>query len=162
LHLAFAKQQPLHSLLDPLASLGRIQGLPLGILYRDVQQPQERGQPGFQQLVKGQKLADDLFADAPVVIPILNVEVPLQQGDDRQVWGRPAIGDRAGLDDRPAVGTPGVRDLPDEPRLPDAGLAHQRHHMAVTGRDPSERQPELLQFPIASDESRKPPRGSRT
>ena len=50
-----------------------------------------------------------------------------------------------------------VRDLPDEAGLPDAGLAHDRHELAVAGPRVPERLPELLQLGVAPDEARQPP-----
>ena len=54
-----------------------------------------------------------------------------------------------------------VGHLPDEPRLPDAGLADDGHHLAVPARRAAERLPELLQLHVPAHEASEPARGRR-
>ena len=93
------------------------------------------------------------------VVPVLDLEVALEQVDDRQVAGRLAVGDGARLQDEPAVDAMGVRDLPDEPRLPDPRLPDEGDHLAVAGAGPLEGLAKLLQLGLPPDEAGEAARG---
>ena len=113
---------------------GGIERLPLGVLDGHVEQRQEGRQGRLQGPVQREELAGHLLADLARVVALLDLEVGLEQVDDRQVAGRLAVGDRAGLEDEPALGAVGVGELPDEARLPDAGLADEGDDLAVARR----------------------------
>ena len=55
------------------------------------------------------------------------------------------------MQDEPALGAMGLRDLPDEAGLPDAGLPDDGHDLAVAGRGPCQRATQLLQLGASPD-----------
>ena len=89
-----------------------------------------------------------------------DLEVALEEVDHREVRRGLAVRDRARLEDQPAVGPVGVGDLPDEARLPDAGLAHDRDHLAVPARRAAERLAELLELRVPRPRSGVSPRAA--
>jgi hypothetical protein len=95
-----------------------------------------------------------------VLVPLVDMEVVLEEVDDREVGRCLPVGDRAGLDDQPAVGAMGVRHLPDEAGLADTRLPHDGHDLAVSRRLPQGLS-ELLQLDVATDEPGQSPRRRR-
>ena len=140
---------------------GRVQRLPPAVLHRHVEQREERGQRRLEGAVEREELARDLLPDGAGLVPVGDLEVALEEVDHREVGRGLAVRDGAGLEDQPAVGPVGVGDLPDEPRLPDAGLADDRDHLAVPARRAAERLAELLQLRVPAHEAREPARGRR-
>ena len=62
LHLALPQQEPLHGVEGAPAALGRIEGRPLRVIGRHVEQRQERRQAVLQRPVQRQELARHLLA----------------------------------------------------------------------------------------------------
>jgi hypothetical protein len=113
--------------------LGGIEGLPLRLLNRYLQERQDGGQGRTQRLVEPQHFAYHLLAPAPQVIAVVDAAIVFEQVQHWQVGGRLAIGHRAAGEHEPSLGVMGMQELVDEARLPHARLAHQRHHLAVPG-----------------------------
>ena len=153
LDLALPEQQPLDRLERALPALRRVEGVPRGILHGDVQQRQERRQERLQRAVQHQELAGHALADRPRVVALLDPAVRLQEVDDGQVRRGLPVRDRAALEHEPPVGAVRPRELPDEPRLPDAGLAHDGDRLAMARGGALERLGELLELALAPDEA---------
>src|SRR2546430_4145986 len=117
-----------------------IQSLPGGVLHRYVEQREDRGEGQLQGLIEGEELAGYFLSNTSSVVTGLNPTIGLEQVDDGQVRGRLAIGDRVTREEEPARGAMGVRELPEEPGLAHAGLADDRHDLALTGAGSLQRQ----------------------
>ena len=102
LDLAFSKEQSLDRLQGALPALGRVEGVPRGIVDGDVQQRQERRQERLQRAVQRQELAGHALADRPRVVTLLDPAIRLQQLDDGQVRRGLPVRDRAALEHQPA------------------------------------------------------------
>ena len=141
--------------------MARIESLPGGILHRHVQEPQQGGKGRLQCPVEGQQLPGHHLASLADIVLSLDLEVSLEEFDDWQERRRGPVGNRARLNDGPAVGAMRVHDLPHEPALADPGFADGRHDLTVPVRGPSECLTNLLQLGLAPDKSGQPPcRGS--
>ena len=139
LHLALAQQQALDRVERALAALGRVQVLPGRVLDRHVEQREQRGQQGLERAVQAQHAPQHLGAHLPVVVPVADLEVALEQVDHGQVAGGLAVGDGRGLQDQPVLHPMRVGELVGEPRLAHPGLAHDGDHLAVAGAGLAER-----------------------
>ena len=115
LHLALPQQEEPHGVQCPLPPLARIQGLPLRILDRHVEEREEGGDNRGQLLVERLHLSDDLVADLLLVGAVVHLEVRAQQIDDRSVGRRLAVGKRARLQDSPAGHSFRTGELVEEP-----------------------------------------------
>jgi hypothetical protein len=153
LDLAFPEQQPFDGLQDPLPALGRVEGGPCIVVDRDIQQRQQRCQQWLQRAVQRQQLARHAFADFPLAVAVLDLEIRIQELDDGQVRCGSAIGDRAAFEDQPAVGAVRLRELPEQPRFPHPGLAHDGDGLPVPGDSALERLCQLLQLTRAPDKA---------
>src|SRR5262249_16795734 len=78
---------------------------------------EERGDGEPERRGERQDLPGDLLPDLSRIVATVDLEIPLEQFDHRQIAGCPAVGDRDGLGDQPAVHTVGMDHLPDEPPL---------------------------------------------
>src|SRR5262249_9151357 len=114
------------------AALPGIQTLPLRIINRKVQEPEESGQSRPQRVVERHQLVGDLLANPPFFVLGLDLEVLLYQIDDGQVWGRLPVGSRAALKDEPADGPGGAEELPEQARLAHPRLTDDRQDLTVT------------------------------
>ena len=161
LDLALAQEQPLDPVERLLAALRGVQPLPLGVVDRHVEEPEQRREGGLERPVQGEELARHLLADLARVIARLDLEVGPQELDERQKRRRLPVGDGAALDDQPALDAVRVGELPEEPRLADAGLADDGHDLAVPGAGPLQGLAELLQLRVAPDEAGEAPGGGR-
>ena len=56
-----------------------------------------------------------LLANLPLIVPVLNLEIRLEQIDNWQVWSGLAVGDRAAFEDQPALGAMRVGELEEQP-----------------------------------------------
>jgi hypothetical protein len=132
LDLRLAEQESLDRLERPLAPLLRVECFPGPVFHRDIKQGEEGREARLQAAVEGEELPHHLLAHPALVVALLDLEVPLEQVDHRQIRGRLAVRDRAGLHDEPAGAPMGVRDLPDEPGFPHARLPDDRHDLTMT------------------------------
>ena len=156
LDLAFPEEEALERLQGALAALGRIEGLPLGIRDRHVQESEERGQGRLQRRIQRDQLAGEFLRDLPRVVAGLDLEVRPEEVDDRQIGRGLAVGGRAGFEDEPAVRAMGMDELPEQPGLAHAGLAHHSHDLAVTGPRALERLAEGVDLRLAPHEMGEP------
>ena len=83
LDLALPEEQPFDRVQGPLPALGRVEGLPRGVVDGDIQQRQERRQERLERPVQRQELARQAFADLSRLVAFLDVAIALQQLDDR-------------------------------------------------------------------------------
>jgi hypothetical protein len=117
LDLALPEEQPLDAVERLLAALRRVQPLPLGVVDRHVEEPEERQEGGLQRPVQGEELARHLLANLARLIAGLDLKVGAEELDERQKRrGRP-VGDGAALDEEPAVDAVRVGELPEEAGL---------------------------------------------
>src|SRR4029453_6934325 len=159
------KQETPHRVQRALAALRRVQGLPLRVLHGDVQERQERWQ-GRQQRplerhdpLERPEPAADLLPNFPRVVARLDLEIRLEQIDDRQIRSRFTVRDGSTLEDEPPAPGPRTSELEEQARFPDPGFPDDRDDLAVTLRGLFPRRPTLLDLGIAADEARQPPPG---
>ena len=103
-----------------------------------------------QGCLQRDQFAGDFVADLPLFITVVNVEVALEQVDDRQIGGGLAIGGRRALQQEPALRARSLGELVEETGLADPRFPDDRHHLAV----PS---PSLFQRLVQGRELRLPP-----
>src|SRR5262245_41703767 len=84
----FPQEQPPDCVDDTLATLPRIDRLPGGVVFRDVEQSKQRWQCWLKGFVQSEQLVRHLVADLARVIPVLNLEVALEEVDHWQVARR--------------------------------------------------------------------------
>jgi hypothetical protein len=149
----FAEPEPLDRLQRALAALRRIQRLPGTVVYRHVQQSQERRQARLKSPVERQEPGRHLLANLWRVVAVLDVEVGPEEVDHGQIRGRLAIRDRGAVADEPAVVAMRPHDLPDQPRLTDARLPDNGHDLTVAGGGPGQRVAQLLQLGTPPDQA---------
>jgi hypothetical protein len=131
LDLTFPEQQPLDGIESPLTALGRVERFPRCISGRYVQQGEQWSKHRLQRAVERQELARHPTANLAMVVMRLDSEIRFEQLDHRQVRRGRTIGDRRAFENQPAVGLVRMRELPDESRLPHAGLADDRDNLPV-------------------------------
>ncbi len=79
------------------------------------------------------------------------MNVTLEQVDHGEVWRRFAVGDRSALKHKPSLRSVGLDKLIDQAGLPDAGLAHRSHHLAVASSCQLQHLTECLDLCLAPD-----------
>jgi len=99
----FPQQQPLDGVERLLAALSRVERSPRGVVHGYVEQGQQRRQCRLQRAVEREQFARHLLADFPEIVPVLNLEVALEEVDHRQVARRLAIRDRGAVEDQPTL-----------------------------------------------------------
>src|SRR5437867_519691 len=92
LALALPEREALDGVERPLPAPRRIECLPLWIVHRDVEECQERWEHRIQRPIEGEELAGNLLADCSLIVPVLNLEVSLEQVNDWQIWRRLTVG----------------------------------------------------------------------
>jgi hypothetical protein len=118
----FPQQQPLHGVERALATCSRVERLPRGVVRGHVEQGQQRRQRRLQGFVQGEQLAHHLLPDLAQVVPVLDLEVALEEVDHGQVACRLAVRDRGALDGEPALQAVGVGELVESgPEAGDSG-----------------------------------------
>src|SRR5204862_1625545 len=118
---------------DALAPPWRIESLPLGIPVLDFQEREQRREGGLQGRIQRQQLADHLLAYLPGIVPTLDLEVSLEETDDRQVGSGLAVRDRPAVEDLPALRPVRSAELPVEARLADTRLPYDRDDLSMAG-----------------------------
>ena len=133
---------------------GRVQVLPGRVLDRHVEQREQRGQQGLERAVQAQHAPQHLGAHLPVIVPVADLEVALEQVDHGQVTGGLAVGNGGGLQDQPVVHPMRVGELVGEPRLAHPGLAHDGDHLAAAGAGLAQDPAQVLDLGVAAHEAR--------
>src|SRR5207245_6204414 len=135
------------------ASLARMQSPPLRVVNRKVEQCEEDWQHGFEGTIEGKQLVGDLCANVVVVVAVLDVEVCLEEVDDREVGRGLAIGDRAAFEDEPAGHRLGMGEFPEETGLAHSRLADGGDDLAVADASPLQRPAKDVKLGFASHEA---------
>jgi hypothetical protein len=161
LDLALPQQQVFDGLEGAPTALRGIEGLPLGVLDRHLQQCQQGRQRGLQGPVEGQQLARDLLAPAAGVVLGVDLEVALEQIKDGQVGGSLAIGHRMAGQQQPAVGVVRPGELVQQARLAHARIPHAGHHLPLPRPGAGQGLAQLLQLCIAPHKARQATRHRR-
>jgi hypothetical protein len=147
---ALAQQQPLDR-------IERAAAPDVGIHFRqrvalgDSQQRKQIGQGAFEGAIEHQHLAADLLPPLALVVIGSDLEIVLQQIDERHVRRGFAVRDGKGFED----GAAGVRDdleFMKQPRLADARFTDGRNDLAMARTREFERALELHHVGVASDE----------
>src|SRR5262245_6744698 len=89
--LRFAQEQSSYRVEGPLATLPRLERLPRDVVHRQVEQEQQRGQRRPQRLVQDEQLAGHLLADLAQIVARLDLEIALEEIDDRRIARGPAV-----------------------------------------------------------------------
>ena len=111
--------------------LGRVQDLPSGILDGNLE---PRAEPRHHRLQTVVQRAQARYHPVPRPRGVgepLDPEVGPEQAPDRVLGGRAREGDTAHLQHVPVPYPLGARQLPQQPRFADAGLAADQHELAV-------------------------------
>ena len=157
--LALPQQQALQGVERALPSLGGIERRKRAVRGERVQQRQQ-GRDGVPQaLVERQHVSGDLGADRARVVAVRDLEVRLEEIDDRQVRGRLPVRHGEALEDEPSLGPMGMDELVEEAGLPHAGLPDDGHDLAVPATGSLEGPLELPHLAVAPDEPGEPLRG---
>src|SRR3989442_411316 len=138
----------------PLPLLGRIEFPPLPVVGRHIQEREEGGKRRCLRSLERQHLLRYPLPDFARVVARLDMEVRLQQVDDREIGRRLPVGGRAADKDQRVPEAVRCDELPEETRLADAGLAYHRHDL--TGICPRllQRSGELLELRAPGHEGR--------
>ena len=156
LHLTLPEEEPLHRVERVLAALGQVEGLPVRVMGRHVEQPEQPGEERLQRGVDREQPARDLVGDLGGLVPQLDLEVHAEEVDDGLIGGGLPVGDAAGLQDEPALGPRRVQEFPQEPGLADAGLGENRHDLAVSLAGQRDRRLEVAELARAAHERGQP------
>ena len=157
LALTLAQQERHDGVERALAALRGIKPLPARVFGGHVEQRQEGGDGRLDRLVERAQPCADLGAALARAVARLDLEVALEQLRDRQIRRGLAVGERPAFEDQPLGPGHGLRDLVEEPRFADAGLAHDGHDLATARLRLRERCVELVELGSAPDEAREPP-----
>ena len=103
LHLAFPQQDALERVQGALAALGGLERLPRRVLDRHIEQRQERWRGGREGVIEAAEVSGHLVADRRQIIAVVEVEVALEQVDDRAIGGGLAVGGPLRLQDQPRL-----------------------------------------------------------
>src|SRR5438132_1367398 len=129
-----------------------VERAPRSIVDGYIEQCQQRRERRLQSLVQREQLARHLLTDLAEVVPVLDLEVTLEEIDDRQVARRLAVRHRRALQNQPALHAMGVGEFVDEARLAHPGLADDRHQLTVTAAGELLRAVEVVLLGVAADE----------
>jgi hypothetical protein len=144
-----------------LPPLGRIERQEGTVGRQGVQERQQRRDGLLDGLVQGQEVPRDVGPDGTRLVPVLDVQIALEQIDDRDIGRGFPIRDRGTLYHQPPLGSIRAKTLIDEAGLAHPWLSHQRHHLAMAAPSRLQRVVEVIQFTIPPDETGEPPDGSR-
>ena len=153
------QEQALDGVERALPALGGIEPLPLGVLDGHLEEGQQGGQGRLEGPIQREELSGHLLSNLAVGLAIVDLEVGLEQVDDRQPAGRLAVGHRARFQDEPLLSPVGVGELVDQAGLPHAGFSHDGDQLAVAFLREDERPAELLDLGVAADEPGQSPSG---
>ncbi len=95
----------------------------------------------------------DGFRHPTHVVPALDMEVRLQQRDDRQVGFAATVRQRGRIEEQPIRRAPRRGDLVDQAGFASPRFAHNRHHAAVARLDAVECAAQLCDLDVAADEA---------
>ena len=101
LPLALPQQQALHGVQGALAALGGLDRLPLRIIDRYIQEPEERWRGGGEGVIKAAEFGSYLLTHRRQRLAILKAEVAFEQVDDWEIGGGLAVGRPLCLQDQP-------------------------------------------------------------
>ena len=157
LHLAFAQQHTLERGEGALAPLRWIELQERTVVRQGVQEPQQRRTRVLERRVERHHLASHFGPDGAQVVVLLDMGVPLEQVNDREIRRGLAVRHRGALQDQPPRRVVGraapcadtvapVDELIEQARLPHPGLADHGHHLAVTRRGTRQCLPEGRQL----------------
>ena len=161
LDLALAQQQALDRVERLLAPLEGIEGVPIRLVHRHVEERLEGRHGRAERGGERQDLPDDLLPDLPRVVATLDPEITAKQLDHGQVGGSLSVGSRGRLQDEPAVHSVGMGELPEEARLAHARLPDYCNNLAVSEAGLVEGVTEQLELDGASDEAGEAANGCR-
>jgi hypothetical protein len=157
--LAFPEEKSPNGLADLQAPLGRIELGPVRVLNRNVQGSEERHRMLREARVQRDQPVGDLFPDRRRVVPVVHLEVDLQEPAQGQIRRRRRIGESAGLEHAPPRELGRTSDFPHQSRLADARLADERRELAMPLLGAKQGGDDRLVLLPAPHEARQAPRG---
>ncbi|MCY1283203.1 hypothetical protein D9M70_320760 [compost metagenome] len=152
---ALAHQQPGNRVKGALAPDRRIHGRQRRTRFGGAEQVEQVGQVIFQRAVERQQPARHLLAAGAVAVLRGDLEVVLQQFDQRQVGESLAVRDRERFQRQAALLRAGL-ELMEQPRLADARFADHGNDAPAARLGVLQRLMQVLQFLLAPDEARQP------
>ena len=123
------------------------------VVSRQVQDGQHGDDGRLQRRVERPELARDLGPHAGGFVAVIDLEVGLEQLDDREVRRGLAVRDGPGLEDEPVARMMGVREFPEHPGFSQTGLAHKSHDLTLSGRCARKGGRQQLHLGLAADET---------
>ena len=148
-----AQEHPLCVVDRALPTGRRVERQPGTVVDGHVEQGQERRQRRLERPIERQQLPGYLLADFAEVVPVLDLEIALEQVDHRQIAGRLAIGHGGALEEPPAGQAMRMDKLVNEARLPDARFADDGRALSVPVTGLLLGASELPQLRVAADEA---------
>jgi hypothetical protein len=115
LDLALPQEESLQGVDRALPPLWWGEGLPCAVFDRYVEERQDRRQRRLEGVVEREELRRDLLPDRAGFVLVTHLKVVAEEVHHRKVGRGRAVRDGGRLQDQPAVGPVGVRDLPHEP-----------------------------------------------
>ena len=155
--MALPQEQALDGIEGALPALTGIERLPVGVVDGRIEEGQHSGQGRLERPIQREELAGHLLADLTVSLPIMDLEVGLEEIDDREVARRLAVGHGARFQDEPVLGPVGVGELVDEAGLPHTGFPHDGDELPVAILGEGEYPAKLLDLGVAADKSGEAP-----
>ncbi len=132
LRLADTEHEVLDGLERLLAALRGIEGLPLGLCDRHVEERQERWHQRREGRIEAQEPGGNLVADCWRRVARIEVEVRLEQVHDGPIGDRLVVGDHAGVEQTPRRGQMAPHELHTQAGFADARLAHDPHELSAS------------------------------
>ena len=123
------------------------------IVVQRIEQIQHRQDHLLERWIEGEDFPRYFLADRLDAVMDVELEVMPEQFGDRQVRRRVSVRRRVGFQDEPPGGGLRMNELVHQARLADAGLADDRHHLAVPLLGELLGAAHLLQFDGAADEA---------
>ena len=99
----------------------------------------------------------DFRPDGTRVVPVLHLDIPLQQVNNREVRRRLAIGHRGALQHPPLPRAVGVHELIHQARLAHPGFADHADHLTVASLGLGQRLPQHLQLRLPPNKTSQAP-----
>jgi hypothetical protein len=133
--------------------------LPRGIIHRHVEQSQQCRQRRPEHFVEREQLARNLAVDSLKAVPILDLEIALEETDNRKVAHRLAVRGGAALKHQASLQVVRVSEFVDKAGLAHPGFSNERHDLTVTVTGELPHPMKLFKLGVTADEPRQPAAG---
>jgi hypothetical protein len=143
------------------AALHRLETAERMILREGAEQIEHRRNPILLRLIQQDDFRRHLLPDRARLVAFGQLEIALQEIDERQVWRGTAVGNRLRLEHQPAARVRRMDELAQETRLAHAGRADHRQDLALGRGGTPQGFVQRLHLEAPPDERREPARCRR-